>query len=65
MTLEKIYTEAYCKKKDEIFERYNEEKKIVAKGKLPVFQKKFQEKINNEFIELFSQNTDEKSEYIL
>ncbi len=61
MTLEKIYTEAYRKKKEELFERYNEEKKIVAKGKLPVFRKKFQEKINNKYAELFSQNTDEKS----
>ncbi|MEZ5199105.1 MAG: hypothetical protein R2764_22800 [Bacteroidales bacterium] len=63
MTLDKIYNEAYVKKKEEIFRRYNEEKKVVAKGKLPLFQKKFQEKINQEYAELFSQNTIEKSEY--
>ena len=63
MILEKIYKDAIQKKKEEIFKRYNNEKKMVAKGKLSVFQKKFQEKINKEYAQLFSQNTDEKSEY--
>jgi hypothetical protein len=64
MTLENIYTEAYRKKKEEIFERYNKKKVVATKGKLPVFQKKFQDRLNIEYAELFSQNIDINSEYL-
>lgn len=63
MILKKIYSEAYLKKKEEIFRRYYEEKDQVLKGKLPVFQNMFQETINSEYTKLFYQNSDEKSEY--
>ncbi len=53
MILEKIYKEAYYKKEEEIFERYNNEKVVAAPGKLPKFQKIFKDNLKKEYQRLF------------